>query len=166
MSLLLETTLGDLTIDLDVGGSPHLVRNVVKLAKCRYYTQSLVYNVRPGRLCQFGDPRGDGTGGASVYGLIDAVKSNDGDVTASRRRFLKSGDGAGQTRELTAPELLEKGRLVMTEMNGVRDTLGSQLLLTVDGGGNPGDGRALDGESSSGGLLLGIGASLSGADTC
>lgn len=144
MSLLLETTLGDVTIDLDVDGSPHLVRNVLKLAKCRYYTQSLVYNVRPNRLCQFGDPNGDGTGGTSIYGLIDAVQSNLRDVSASQRRFLKS-DGQGR-RELTSSELLDKGRLVMTEMNGVRDTLGSQLLLTVEGGGNPGDGRALDGE--------------------
>ena len=145
MSLLLETTLGDITIDLDVEGSPHLARNVLKLAKCRYYTQSLVYNVRPNRLCQFGDPNGDGTGGASIYGLIDAVQSNLRDVAASQRRFLKS-DGQGGRRELTPSELLDKGRLVMTEMSGVRDTLGSQLILTVEGGGSPGDGRALDGE--------------------
>jgi len=152
MSLLLETTLGDVVVDLDADGSPHLVRNVLKLAQCRYYTQSLVYNVQPGRLCQFGDPRGDGTGGASVYGLIDAV--GDGNVTDSKRRFLKS-DGPGR-RELTASELRERGRLVITEMGGMRDTLGSQLVLTVDGedhaaateiANGGGSGRALDGQT-------------------
>jgi len=147
MSLLLETTVGNVTIDLDTDGSPHLVRNVLKLAKCRYYTNTLIYNVQPHRLCQLGDPRGDGTGGCSIFGLIDAVRSNLDDVRQSRRRFLKS-----EGRALTAAELCERGRLVASEIGGVRDTVGSQLILTVDGG-RSGEGLALDGlvELGSGG---------------
>ena len=54
MSVLLETTFGDLVIDLDVDGSPALSKNVLKLAKARYYTNTLIYNVVPGRYCQMG----------------------------------------------------------------------------------------------------------------
>ena len=54
MSILLETTFGDLVIDLDVDGSPALSKNILKLAKARYYTNTLVYNVVPGRYCQMG----------------------------------------------------------------------------------------------------------------
>ncbi len=54
MSILLETTFGDLVIDLDVDGSPALCKNVLKLAKARYYTNTLVYNVVPGKYCQMG----------------------------------------------------------------------------------------------------------------
>jgi hypothetical protein len=54
MSILLETTFGDLVIDLDIDGSPALSKNILKLAKARYYTNTLVYNVVPGRYCQMG----------------------------------------------------------------------------------------------------------------
>jgi peptidyl-prolyl cis-trans isomerase-like 4 len=54
MSILLETTFGDLVIDLDVDGSPALCKNVLKLTKARYYTNTLVYNVVPGKYCQMG----------------------------------------------------------------------------------------------------------------
>lgn len=54
MSLLLETTFGDIVLDLDIDGSPALSKNVLKLAKARYYTNTLVYNVVPGRYCQMG----------------------------------------------------------------------------------------------------------------
>jgi peptidyl-prolyl cis-trans isomerase-like 4 len=54
MSILLETTFGDLTIDLDTVGSPALSKNILKLVKARYYTNSLIYNVVPGRYCQMG----------------------------------------------------------------------------------------------------------------
>ena len=54
MSLLLETTFGDLVIDLDVDGSPALCKNVLKLAKARYYTNTLIYNIVPGKYCQLG----------------------------------------------------------------------------------------------------------------
>ena len=54
MSVLLETTFGDLTVDLDVDGSPSLAKNLLKLAAARMYTSSLVYNVVPGKYCQLG----------------------------------------------------------------------------------------------------------------
>ena len=54
MSILLETTFGDLVVDLDVDGSPALCKNVLKLAKARYYTNTLIYNVVPGKYCQMG----------------------------------------------------------------------------------------------------------------
>jgi peptidyl-prolyl cis-trans isomerase-like 4 len=129
MSLLLETTLGDIVIDLDVEGSPELCKNVLKLSKARYYTSTLVYNVQPNRFCQLGDPRGDGSGGACIYGLLDSHNRSDKteDVTSSKLRFLKSSLG----RVLSPQECQEKGRVVATEMNGIADTIGSQLLITI-----------------------------------
>lgn len=137
MALLLETTLGDLVIDLDVAGSPALARNLLDLAHARYFTQTLVYNVTPGRFCQLGDPRGDGSGGACWRGVLDAGTNGD-NVTQSRKRFLKS-----HGRRLTPAECQEKGRVVATEMKGIPDTIGSQFLITLDNGPD----RALDGYS-------------------
>ena len=137
MALLLETTLGDLVIDLDVDGSPELCKNVLKLAKARYYTGNLVYNVQPNRFCQLGDPCGDGSGGACIYGVLDAYercrKQTDEklpNVLASQRRFLRSDKG----RALTEDECRQKGKVVATEMNGIANTIGSQLLITIDEG--------------------------------
>ena len=149
MALLLETTLGDLVIDLDIDGSPALCKNVLKLAKARYYTGNLVYNVQPNRFCQFGDPCGDGSGGACIYGVLDAHeefrKQKDEkhpNVLTSQRRFLKSDNG----RALNEDECRLKGRVVATEMNGIADTIGSQLLITI----NEGPDYALDGFRNTG----------------
>ena len=54
MSILLETTFGDIIIDLDIDGSPALCKNILKLVKARYYTNTLVYNVVPGKYSQMG----------------------------------------------------------------------------------------------------------------
>ena len=148
MALLLETTLGDLTIDLDISNSPTLCRNILKLAKARYYTNTLIYNVQNSRFCQCGDPKGDGYGGACIYGLIDVVTAttpatvnnnsnninnkNKHNVELSQKRFMKSQGN----RILTQEELMEKGRVVMTEMGNVKDTIGSQFLITIDQGEN------------------------------
>lgn len=126
-------------IDLDVEGSPELCRNVLKLAKARYYSQSLVYNVQANRFCQLGDPHGDGTGGACVQGLL-ACGGSLSEVLKSQQRFLKSSMG----RPLTAEECMQKGRVVATEMKGIPDTIGSQLLITTCEGPD----MALDGYSS------------------
>lgn len=127
-------------IDLDVEGSPELCKNVLKLAKARYYSQSLVYNVQVNRFCQLGDPHGDGSGGACIQGLIASDGSLE-KVLKSNQRFLKSSMG----RPLTPEECREKGRVVATEMNGIPDTIGSQLLITT----SEGQDMALDGYTSS-----------------
>jgi peptidyl-prolyl cis-trans isomerase-like 4 len=151
MSILLETTLGDLVINLDVDGSPALCKNILKLCKARYYTENLVYNVQPNRFFQLGDPRGDGIGGACIYGVLDAYdtarKINDAqqknqsntkpNVMLSKRRFLKSDMG----RPLTENECQQRGKVVATELGGIADTIGSQLLITIADGPD----RALDG---------------------
>ena len=136
MSLLLETSLGDVTIDLDLDGSPLLCKNILKLAKARYFTGTLVYNVQEGRFCQMGDPQGDGRGGCCIDGLIDVIKnsSDKSDIRKSSKRFLRSSG-----RVLSKDELKEKGRVVAIEM-GIKDTIGSQFMITIDAG----EGRALD----------------------
>ena len=141
MSILLETTFGDLVLDLDIKGSPSLSKNLLKLTKARYFTNTLIYNVVPGKYCQMGDPRGDGTGGCSIYGLIDAYQSVENsssvvrgqsnrslppDVTQSQRRFLQS-----QGRQLSSNELNQKGVVIAMEMGNVPHTIGSQFLITL-----------------------------------
>ena len=140
MSILLETTFGDLVLDLDIKGSPLLSKNILKLVKARYYTNTLIFNVVPGKYCQMGDPRGDGKGGCSIYGLIDAyhlgvaddsLRRNNNhfppsDVTQSQRRFLQS-----QGRLLSTDELNQKGVVVAMEIGNVPHTIGSQFLITL-----------------------------------
>lgn len=127
MALLLETSLGDITIDLDVDGSPTLCFNILKLAKARYFTSSLVYNIQPGRFCQLGDPCGDGSGGRSIFGLVNEEKEDS--------CFIES-----RGRPLTKQELMEKGRVVAVEMGGIKDKIGSQFIITIDSG----EGKSLD----------------------
>lgn len=129
MSLLLETSLGDIVIDLDLEGSPILCKNIIKLAKARYYTGTLVHTVVEGRYCQLGDPRGDGGGGCSIFGLIDSLKNNIVDVRQCPKRFIRS-----TGRKLTPEEIKEKGIVAAIEMGGVKDTIGSQFLISVDSG--------------------------------
>jgi peptidyl-prolyl cis-trans isomerase-like 4 len=133
MALLLETTYGDLVVDLDIEGSPELCKNVLKLAKARVYTKSLLYHVNTETaLACMGCPYGTGLGGACIYGYIDAHNNNNNNndkrstVETSQKRFLKS-----QGRSLTQEELCEKGRLIALPIAGVKDTIGSQLALTL-----------------------------------
>ena len=148
MSLLLETNLGgDLVIDLDLEGSPVLCKNLLKLAKLRYFTSSLVYNVQTNRFFQGGDPTGTGQGGACIHGVLDD------DETTSHKRFLKSSSG----RRLTPAESRERGRVVAMELNHTKDTIGSQFLITL-GQDRPGDGLDgfLVGEEDTAPLSLGV----------
>ena len=146
MALLLETSLGDITIDLDIDGSPSLCFNLLKLAKARYFTSSLVYNIQPGRFCQLGDPGGDGSGGSSIFGLIhenDNEEKGIGNGNGNSSAFIEA-----KGRALTKQELCEKGRVVAVEMGmgmgmgGGKNntTIGSQFMITIDAG----EGKSLD----------------------
>lgn len=70
MSVLLETSKGDIVIDLFVDECPIAAKNFLKLCKTKYYNYSLFHKVVPGTVIQTGDPTGTGTGGTSIYGEL------------------------------------------------------------------------------------------------
>ncbi|PRP86884.1 peptidyl-prolyl cis-trans isomerase-like 4 [Planoprotostelium fungivorum] len=70
MSVLIETSLGDVTIDLFVDDCPNATRNFLKLCKIKYYNNCLFHNIQKDFLIQTGDPTNTGKGGESVYGLL------------------------------------------------------------------------------------------------
>ncbi|OAX81018.1 peptidyl-prolyl cis-trans isomerase-like 4 [Emergomyces africanus] len=75
MSVILETSLGDIVIDLLVDTSPKACENFLKLCKVKYYNYSPVYNVQKNFSFQTGDPIGpdskDSDGGSSIWGLLN-----------------------------------------------------------------------------------------------
>ncbi|KAF2228317.1 cyclophilin-like domain-containing protein [Elsinoe ampelina] len=77
MSVLLETSAGDITIDLFVDDAPKSCENFLKLCKIKYYNFSPVYNVQPNFSFQTGDPIGPDAqgsdGGSSIWGLPDGT---------------------------------------------------------------------------------------------
>ncbi|KAH8671672.1 cyclophilin-like domain-containing protein [Xylariales sp. PMI_506] len=74
MSVLLETSLGDIVIDLLVDYAPKECENFLKLCKLKYYNFSPVHSVQPNFSFQTGDPLGPSSsasdGGSSVWGLL------------------------------------------------------------------------------------------------
>ncbi|KAH9998314.1 cyclophilin-like domain-containing protein [Russula vinacea] len=79
MSLLVETSLGDIVIDLEVDACPKLCQNFVKLCKLYYYNLNAFFNVSKDFLAQAGDPTATGTGGESVWSFI-ASQNGERDV--------------------------------------------------------------------------------------
>ncbi|KAI1081544.1 cyclophilin-like protein [Whalleya microplaca] len=74
MSVLLETSAGDLVIDLLVDYAPKECENFLKLCKTKYYNFSPVHSIQQNFSFQTGDPLGPTSaasdGGSSIWGLI------------------------------------------------------------------------------------------------
>ncbi|ORY15694.1 cyclophilin-like domain-containing protein [Clohesyomyces aquaticus] len=74
MSVLLETSVGDVTIDLLVEEAPKCCENFLKLCKIKYYNFAPIHSVQPNFSFQTGDPIGPGSkdsdGGSSIWGVL------------------------------------------------------------------------------------------------
>ncbi|KUI72525.1 Peptidyl-prolyl cis-trans isomerase-like 4 [Cytospora mali] len=74
MSVLLETSAGDIVIDLLVDYAPKLCENFLKLCKVKYYNYAPVHSVQKNFSFQTGDPLGplssQSDGGSSIWGLL------------------------------------------------------------------------------------------------
>ncbi|XP_030369916.1 peptidyl-prolyl cis-trans isomerase sig-7 [Scaptodrosophila lebanonensis] len=71
MSVVIETTLGDLTVDLFIDERPIACMNFMKLCQLKYYNFNLFHTIQQGFIAQTGDPTGAGDGGSSVWGVIE-----------------------------------------------------------------------------------------------
>jgi len=74
MSVLIETSLGNIVIDLYIKECPNTSLNFLKLCKIKYYNDCLFYDVQKDFLAQTGDPDNTGRGGNSIYGIINGEK--------------------------------------------------------------------------------------------
>ncbi|EGZ17393.1 hypothetical protein PHYSODRAFT_264201, partial [Phytophthora sojae] len=70
MSVLVETTVGALVLDLYVDECPRACTNFLKLCKTKYYHGCLFFNVQENFMVQAGDPTATGGGGDSIYGQL------------------------------------------------------------------------------------------------
>lgn len=67
-TVILHTSMGDITLVLDADAAPKTVTNFIDLAKGGYYDHLTFHRVIPDFMIQGGDPNGDGTGGSSIFG--------------------------------------------------------------------------------------------------
>jgi peptidyl-prolyl cis-trans isomerase-like 1 len=102
-TVVLKTSMGDITVELDADKAPKAVTNFVSLSQIGYYNGLTFHRVIPGFMVQGGDPEGSGNGGGSIYGESFEDESND----------------------LT----MEKGVIAMA--NRGPNTNGSQFFITV-----------------------------------
>ncbi|KAI9728321.1 MAG: Peptidyl-prolyl cis-trans isomerase cyp6 [Cirrosporium novae-zelandiae] len=74
MSVLLETSLGDIVIDLLADDAPKACQNFLKLCKIKYYNFAPIYEVQKNFSFQTGDPIGpdapESDGGSSIWGIL------------------------------------------------------------------------------------------------
>ena len=67
MSVVIETNMGDITIDLYVEERPKSCLNFLKLCKMKAFHFNLFHYVQRNFVIQTGDPTGTGRGGESIF---------------------------------------------------------------------------------------------------
>lgn len=92
-TVILRTTMGAITLKLDADTAPKAVTNFIRLAESGYYDGLIFHRVIPDFMIQGGDPKGDGTGGESIYGsTFDDETSNN--ITLVRGVIAMANRGA------------------------------------------------------------------------
>ncbi|CAG7838026.1 unnamed protein product [Allacma fusca] len=103
--VLLETTAGDIDIELWSREAPKACRNFIQLCMEGYYNGTIFHRVVKGFIAQGGDPTGTGKGGSSIWGKPFK------DEFHSRLRFMRRG--------------------LVAMANAGRDDNGSQFFFTL-----------------------------------
>jgi len=104
-SVILETSMGAITVELYTTHAPRTCNNFTELAKRGYFDDTIFHRIIPNFMIQGGDPTGTGRGGSSIYG----------------EKFAD---------EISA-ELRHTGAGVLSMANAGKDTNGSQFFITL-----------------------------------
>ncbi|XP_063243158.1 peptidyl-prolyl cis-trans isomerase G [Bacillus rossius redtenbacheri] len=122
MSVVIETTLGNMTVDLFVEERPNTCLNFLKLCKIKYYNFCLFHSVQHNFIAQTGDPSGTGKSGESVYSKLYGEKAKYYEAEAS-------------------PKLKHSRTGLVSMVNCGNNMLGSQFFFTLSA-----DLQSLDGQ--------------------
>ncbi|CAD7960734.1 unnamed protein product [Amoebophrya sp. A25] len=122
MSVLLETSLGDIVVDLYHEECPLAARNFVKLCKSKFYNNCLFDKVEKGHLAFCGDPHRDG--GESIWHRLG---SNGGkkDSDSPPKRFFA---------DEVQPSLTHAKRGTLGMATEKPDSNGSKFYITLADG--------------------------------
>ena len=75
LQVLLNTSVGDIDVELWSKECPKACRNFIQLCMEGYYDGSIFHRVVPEFIVQGGDPTGTGDGGESIYGKAFRVSN-------------------------------------------------------------------------------------------
>ncbi|KAH8417127.1 hypothetical protein KR222_003962 [Zaprionus bogoriensis] len=112
MSVVIETTLGDLTVDLFTDERPIACMNFIKLCQLKYYNFNLFHTVQQGFIAQTGDPSGSGDGGSSVWGVVEG----------SHKRFFEAE---------YIPKIQHSSAGMLSLVSAGKNLMGSQFFFTL-----------------------------------
>ncbi|GBE81870.1 cyclophilin-like domain-containing protein [Sparassis latifolia] len=104
-SVVLETSMGDIQLELYWNHAPRTCKNFAELAKRGYYNGVVFHRIIVDFMVQTGDPTGTGRGGTSIYG----------------QKF----------EDEIHPELRFTGAGILAMANSGPNTNGSQFFLTL-----------------------------------
>ena len=93
MSVALETSIGDIVIDLLMDKAPNACFNFLKLCNLKFYNDCLFFSVSKDYIAQTGDPsNGKNTQATSIWGLVSKdTKQRYFDDEISKRKFNTKG---------------------------------------------------------------------------
>ncbi|TDG42152.1 hypothetical protein AWZ03_011440 [Drosophila navojoa] len=112
MSVVIETTLGDLTVDLFTDERPIACLNFIKLCQLKYYNYNLFHTVQQGFIAQTGDPSGLGNGGSSVWGVVEGIQ----------KRFFEAE---------YLPKIYHSSAGMLSLVSAGKNLVGSQFFFTL-----------------------------------
>lgn len=112
MSVVIETSIGDLVIDLYTDERPNCCKNFLKLCKVKYYHHSPFYSVQKNFVAQSGDPTGTGRDGESIFSMV-------------------YGEQAKYFEMEKFPKIKHRKLGAISMINNGQDMHGSQFLVTL-----------------------------------
>uniref|UniRef100_A0A1A9UQW0 Peptidyl-prolyl cis-trans isomerase n=1 Tax=Glossina austeni TaxID=7395 RepID=A0A1A9UQW0_GLOAU len=112
MSVVIETTIGDMTVDLFTEERPVACLNFLKLCKLKYYNYNLFHTIEQGFIAQTGDPTGSGDGGDSIFGVLQGPE----------KRFFQAE---------SLPKIYHKNAGLISLVGAAKHLVGSQFFFTL-----------------------------------
>jgi len=152
-TVVLKTSKGDMTFELDADAAPKTVTNFVTHAKNGYYDNLTFHRVIKDFMIQGGDPDGTGRGGESIWGsdFEDEMNAESYDLHKKKLSDLTDEPTPGAMKDMTLQQYYEKqgysydnslnslpmkeGYLAMA--NRGPNTNGSQFFIITKNGGTP-----------------------------
>jgi cyclophilin family peptidyl-prolyl cis-trans isomerase len=125
-TVVLKTTKGSITLELDADAAPRTVTNFILLAKAGYFNGLTFHRVIDGFMIQGGDPLGNGTGGEGLFGASfeDEINANSYGLDKKKIREVASD---------APPELLDKTIKEFYESQGYKYKTNLKSLPFVKG---------------------------------